>query len=43
MKKGVITQFRIKSIAGGTVQVTGRGFVEFQLTLPQGKVYSRSL
>ena len=40
MKKGVITQFRIKSLAGGTVKVTGRGLAEFQLTLPKGKVCS---
>ena len=43
MKNGIITQFRIKSLACGPVQVTGRGLAEFQLTLPKGKVYSRSL
>ena len=40
MKKGIITQFRIRSLAGGTVKVTGRGLAEFQLSLPKGKVCS---
>ncbi|MBR2365332.1 MAG: hypothetical protein IKA79_09020 [Lentisphaeria bacterium] len=39
MKKGKITVIKIRALAGGTVEVSGRGMERFSLTLRKGECY----
>ena len=40
MKKGTILEFRVKSLAGGSLEVTGKGLTPQRITLKKGEIYT---